>query len=148
MDAQLLAADLERDEDFVAYVYDDANDARIQRGYTVEGTATFGIGFTNITQAEARAILAIRIPDIWLLFSGRYPWAKALSEPRQRALANMAFQLGLGPTGLPSFTTFLGLMEAGRFEDAANDLRDNTKWARQSRVRAKRIEALIRGDAP
>lgn len=78
----------------------------------------------------------------------------ALSEPRQRALVNMAFQLGL--KGLQGFGKMVKAITAGDWRRAHAEALDS-KWARQdSPARARRVaftllaevdEKTIRGTA-
>jgi lysozyme len=141
MNLDLLAEEIAHDEGFVAYPYDDANDARLKAGYTVQGTATFGHGFTWIAEDESRAVLRMRVPSLSDDLLARLPWMAGLSDARQRAIANMAYNLGTD--GLLSFTTFLSLMEAGQFAQAADDLA-RTRWHQETGQRAIRIEGQIR----
>lgn len=64
-----------------------------------------------------------------------------LDGPRKGALTNMAFQLGA--KSLSTFHTFLGYIDALKYDEAALDLM-NTAYARQVPARAKRIAFRIR----
>ena len=64
-----------------------------------------------------------------------------MSDGRQRALANMAFNLGM-PT-LQRFSRMLRALEAGEYEAAAREALDS-RWARQVGARAERIAELFR----
>lgn len=64
-----------------------------------------------------------------------------LDGPRKGALVNMAFQLG--GKSLGTFHTFLGYIDALKYDEAALDLM-NTAYARQVPARAKRIAYRIR----
>lgn len=145
MDMALLLQDLERDEGFRAFLYDDANDTPIRPGVTVKGHPTAGIGFaldvSPLTLQECLPILAGRASAAMNGLLSASSWVADLSEPRQRALYNMAYQLGV--TGLLKFNTFMSLMQQGQFDEAADDL-VTTKWYTQSGNRAKRIQTLIR----
>lgn len=63
------------------------------------------------------------------------------NKSRQMALENMAFQLGTG--GLAKFTTSLGLIALGKWDEAAKNLKDSL-WARQTPGRANRICMVIK----
>lgn len=141
MNIDLLVSDLTTDESFVAYPYDDATEKHVQKGYTVEGTVTFGHGLTFLYEDESLSVLRRRAARIFSELVLKLPWVAQLSEPRQRALTDMAFNLGVD--GLLEFTTFISLMQSGDFGGAANDL-NTTLWAKQVGSRANRIEALIR----
>jgi len=145
MNLDALVSDLQRDEGWSGYLYDDATGLRIVPGSVVKGHPTAGWGFaldvSPLTMSEAEPILSRRAEAAWNYFLAGAPWASSLSEARQRALANMAYQIGAA--GLLKFTNFLSLLESGKFNDAAADL-ETTLWFKQSGDRAKRIQALIR----
>lgn len=68
------------------------------------------------------------------------PWFQACNtDARQRALTNMAFEMG---HKLLSFTTFLSLLQQGKYKEAGEDLK-TTLWAHQVPARASRIIAMI-----
>ena len=145
-DRDKLIDDLTADEGVRLYVYDDANPtAIVGPGYTFEGNPTFGIGHalnkTPLTPEQARIICGWDVDAKTPALYAALPWLSGLSEPRQRAVADMAFNLGVA--GLRGFTTFLSLLKAGRYAEAADDLKA-TKWDSQVRARAARIEAKIR----
>lgn len=141
-----LIADLESAEGFRPYVYDDATGVPITSGYTLKGNATLGIGWCPATNpllhAQALVILGWHIDDKWETLQRAAPWVDSQSEPVQRALCNMAFNLGV--TGLLKFTTFISLIEQGKYNEAADDL-DTTVWAKQvQKPRVDYIKGLIR----
>jgi lysozyme len=91
-----------------------------------------------------RAALAILDDDISTVESGldrMFPWWRNLSEVRQRAFANMAFQLGV--TRLLGFTKALAAIEAGRWDEAESQLLES-RWAVQTPNRARRIASMMR----
>jgi len=145
MNLVALVADLQRDEGWSGYLYDDATGQKIGPGSSVKGHPTVGYGFaldvSPLTMSEAEPILSGRAQAAWDYLLAAIPWAANLSEPRQRALANMAYQLGT--SGLLEFKEFLALLEKGQYEVAAKDLA-TTLWFKQSGDRAPRIQALIR----
>jgi lysozyme len=134
MDRVQLKIDLERDEGLRTALYND----------TV-GKATIGIGRNlddvGISPAEARMLLENDISRVVKDLNNHLPWWTGLSEPRRRALANMAFNLGIG--GLLGFKRMLEAMRQGAFHEAAEHALDS-KWARQVGQRAGRISTLIR----
>jgi len=69
------------------------------------------------------------------------PWWREMSEPRQRALVNMCFNLGL--PRLLQFKTMLRHLEAGEYEAAADAALDS-RWALQVGERSDRIAELFR----
>ena len=72
------------------------------------------------------------------------PWMPRLSDPRQAVLIGMAFQMGIG--GLLKFKRMLSAVETGQYGEAAMEMLDS-KWAQQTRERAKRLaRQIITGD--
>lgn len=144
MNIDLLAADLQRDEGWKNFLYDDANGAKIVPGYTVKGHATAAWGFaldvSPLTQEEALPILRSRAQGYYDTLVKAEPWVAGLPEPVQRGLSNMAYNMGV--TGLLKFNTFLDLLKAGQYVAAGEDLAQ-TKWAGQVGDRASRVVALI-----
>lgn len=134
IDLAQLRSDLERDEGCICHPYRD----------TV-GKLTIGIGRNlddrGITESEARHLLDNDIARFVDELNRRLPWWSGLSEPRQRALANMAFNLGTD--GLLGFKRMLDAMRAGDFVKASEEALDS-KWARQVGQRAGRISTLIK----
>lgn len=146
MDLGKLISDLQADEGWRPYLYDDANGKRIVPGYTVIGHPTAAWGFaldvSPLTQSEAMPILESRASKKWSEVQALIPWVGVLPENIQRALCNMAYQMG--SAGLMKFNTFLSLLQAGKYTEAADDL-EGTAWYRQSGERGPRIQALIKG---
>lgn len=140
IDFDQLNADLKGDEGFRSYPYDDKTTQRLVKGSVVQGTVTFGHGLTFLTEEESAEILDMRAKKIAAQLVARLPWFNSLSEGRQRALTDMAYNLGVD--GLLSFNTFISLMQSGQYPAAAADLK-TTLWAGQVHDRATRIEALI-----
>ena len=146
MNIQKLMQDLRRDEGVRYQVYDDATGQPIQAGDTLQGHPTIGVG-RNLTAARGVSDLEV---DTMLDNDCRIvvreldhalPWWRNLSDGRQRALANMAFNLGM-PT-LQRFSRMLRALEAGEYEAAAREALDS-RWARQVGARAERIAELFR----
>lgn len=148
LDRAQLIADLTVDEKFVDHVYDDANGSRVVPGYVMKGQATLATGWcpnTNPCPQDLNDIITGYWADKFTadLFAAA-PWIKDQPEPVQRALINMSFNLGVH--GLLEFSTFLHLVQTGRYGDAATDL-SSTTWYRQVGQRGPRIQALIRQGA-
>ncbi len=141
-----LIADLHRDEGERLFVYDDATGLPIEKGTTVQGHPTIGIGrlltkANGITPAESRYLLEGDVVRVMDALDARMPWWRAMPEPQQRALANMAFNLGMA--GLSGFQNMLLALQNGDYRRAADEALDS-KWARQVGERAQRIAALYR----
>lgn len=105
------------------------------------GIPTFGYGFTYIRRDEAECILENRINYILKALHRVLPFFDDLDEARQIALADMAYQLGIG--GLLKFRKMLKALEAGQYETAYREAL-NSRWARQTPVRAREIANILR----
>ena len=130
--------DLKREEGFSFPVYQD------HLGYW-----TIGYGF--LVDARRGGGVPPPIAEQWLAYlvqikremlENRLPWYSVAHPDVQRALLNMAYQLGV--EGLLKFHQTLALLEAGDREGAAASAMQSL-WARQTPARAKRVTDLIRG---
>lgn len=133
MDVTKLTEDLIRDEGLKTEPY-----------VCTAGKLTIGVGRNladGISKAEALFLLSNDILAVTRELDKAIPWWLTLSEPRRRALANMAFNMGV--PRLLGFKNMLAAMERGDFARAAAEALDS-QWACQVGERAKRIAALIR----
>lgn len=138
MDMNALRKELEDEEKFVRHAYRDSL-----------GYLTIGIGRLvdkekggGISYEEGMYLLnndiAGKVADLDRLA----PWWSDLSEVRQRAIINMAFQMGVA--GVLKFKVMVAALQAGNFDSAADAALDS-KWAREdSPNRANRIAGMIR----
>lgn len=130
--------DLEADEGFRSTVYRDS-----------EGYWTVGFGIcvddrvagAGLTEDEARSILNKRVRRTYFDIHRAIPYIDDLPEPVQRAMVNMAYQLGV--KGLLQFKKMLLALDVRDYAMAAEEALDS-KWAQQTPNRAKRIADLIR----
>ncbi len=133
MNIDQLKQDLMRDEGTRLKPYEDSI-----------GKLTIGIGRNlddvGITPDEAIYLLNNDIVKVIETLNKAFPWWTALSEPRQRALANMTFNMGFSK--LLGFRQMLSALQAGNFEEASQQAL-NSDWAKQVGARANRIAALI-----
>lgn len=109
--------------------------------YDTEGVVTFGIGFTFITEEESLAVLRIRLINILEALGGQLHWYDNLPIEAKNIMLNMAYQLGL--TGLLAFEKTLNHIRLGEWEEASIEMLDS-KWARQTPNRAKRLSDRMR----
>lgn len=132
-----IAEDLKSDEGWVPYAYQD------HLGYW-----TIGYGFL-IDRSRGGAIPE-RVADFWLNYkldsarerlSAALPWFDDAPEQVQRALVNMAYQLGL--SGLLRFRKTLSHLAAGEYAEAADEAL-RSRWAEQTPNRARRVAGWIR----
>lgn len=125
-------AQLKRDEGEVLHAYQDHL-----------GFWTIGIGILidkrkggGLRPEESEFIFRNRLKLLDAELSDRLPWISRLDPARKGVLINMAFQMGVA--GLLGFRNTLAMVEAGRYGDAAK-LMLESKWARQTPVRAQRL---------
>jgi len=125
---------LKRDEGLKLFPYTD----------TV-GKLTIGVGRNlidkGITADEADTLLHNDVAEIQAHLANSLPWFIELNQPRQGALINMGFNLGVA--GLLAFHNTLTLLEAGDYNGAAKEIL-NSRWAGQVGARATRISEQIR----
>jgi len=135
MNIEALKVDLLRDEGCELKPYVD----------TV-GKITIGIGRNltdrGITLEEAKHLLENDISAVIIELDHKLPWWRALPEHKGRALANMAFNMGI--PRLMDFRKMLAALESGEWETAAEEALDS-KWAVQVGARADRIAQEFRG---
>lgn len=137
MDKTKLADELWDDEGFKEHAYQD------HLGYW-----TIGVGRLidkrkggRITIEEAKYLLTNDIEEKYHDLITALPWIQEHPDEVQRALCNMAFQLGI--TGLLGFKRTLALIQQKKYaEAAANALL--SKWAQQTPNRAKRVTDMIK----
>lgn len=129
---------LEAEEGRVAHAYQD------HLGYW-----TIGIGRLidkrkggRLTDAEIDYLLANDLARFRKSLEGWPAWERVKDDPvRAVALLSMAFQMGTA--GLAGFKNTLAMIAAGRFADAADNMLES-KWAKQTPARAKRVSTMIR----
>lgn len=109
------------------------------------GLLTIGCGRCierrGITADEADYLLDNDIDLCLRGLSTAYAWFRDLDVIRQRALVDLAFNLGIA--GLAQFRNFLGAMARTDYEDAADHL-TRSLWFRQVKSRGPRVVAMIR----
>lgn len=142
MNEALLAVELERDEGKRRKLYKDSN-----------GIWSIGIGRNlqdkGLSDAEVAFLFKNDIAEHTALLDKYLPWWRKLDEVRQRVIANMAFNLGVGPSNehprgkLLEFKNTLAAVERGDYEAAANGMIASA-WARQVGIRATRLIDMMR----
>jgi len=114
-----------------------------------KGKLTIGIGRNlddnGISEDEARMLAENDIDAVCIDLARNIPWGDGMPEPVQRAIVNMAFNLGW--PRLSKFKKMLAALESGDFETAAVEALDS-KWAREdvSPERSGRIAKLLRSE--
>ena len=134
MDREQLFDDLVRDEGLKLEIYK-----------CTAGKLTIGVGRNiedrGITTSEARLLLANDVDIISDELTTKFAWWVSMPEPAQRALANMAFNLGV--PRLFQFKNMLAAIEKGDYNLAAKEAL-NSNWAKQVGDRANRIAKVFR----
>lgn len=117
-----------------------------------EGVPTIGIGHNLQKPISDKAVSVIfqdDIKEVFTLLDKYLPWWRTMSENRQLVIADMAFNLGVGPSSedptgnLLEFKNTLKAMREGRYNDAAEGM-GNSKWAVQVGSRAVRLQKMMR----
>ncbi len=105
---------------------------------------TIGIGFNiddvGLSLEESRVILGMRMEKLRNQLSDSFEWFDGLNDCRQSALCDMGYQLGIH--GLKKFKKSLALMASGDYKAAGDEFLDS-RWARQTPKRAKKVTAMI-----
>ena len=132
--------DIKREEGWSGTVYKDS------LGYW-----TLGYGF--LVDYRKNDKLPLSVAETWLDYKIQekvdgldsvLPWWKTQPDEVQNALLNMAYQMGVD--GLAKFTTTLARLQAGDRKGAAESAMQS-KWAKQTPARAKRVTDMIRGSS-
>lgn len=109
------------------------------------GVLTIGIGRNlddvGISRDEAVYMLMNDIAHYQGELRRGFPWFSKLLYPRQDALTDMAFNLGM--TRFRKFEHMLAAVEAGDYAKAAEEM-IASKWATQVGDRALELAAIIR----
>lgn len=139
-----LEAELEVEEGNKNVIYDDATGLPFKKGMTLQGNISVGIGLNLMVpfdQAELTFIETNRINKARAQLA-QYDWYTIQDEVRQVALADLAYNLGVG--GLLRWPKFLSYMRAKDYPSAMSEIKSNTTWVGQVHiVRANRIEQEI-----
>lgn len=109
------------------------------------GKTTIGYGRNltdrGLSEDETRLMLENDIVGCIGELASTFPWFEKLDEPRQGAMVNLCFNLGL--TKLLKFPVFLSYMKIGNWEQAAVSLLQS-RYAEQVGNRALRVSEQIR----
>lgn len=109
------------------------------------GIETIGVGRNlvdrGLSDEEVDMLLANDIAIVEDELDKQLPWWRDLSEVRQRALADLVFNLGM--PRLHGFVKTLSALQTRDYHTAAEELLDS-KYARQVGARAIRIAEMIR----
>ncbi|WP_158025118.1 glycoside hydrolase family protein [Acidithiobacillus albertensis] len=143
-----LLSQLQSQESYRRFVYDDATGHEIVPGYTVQGNPTIGYGRNLIAQGiseeEARVLLERDVARAWHEVREHLPWAESqLSVVRFAVLVNMTFNLGI--QGLLDFHEMLQALQQGDYAGAA-DAMVQSLWYQQTGERARTLVEQMRSN--
>jgi lysozyme len=134
LDVATLVAELTRDEGL-----------RLKPYRCTAGKLTVGIGRNlddrGISVTEAEFLCHNDVADVITDLDRELPWWRDLDPVRQRVLANMAFNMGIG--GLLTFKNTLRLVKDGKYLEASQHMLAS-KWAGQVGPRALRLAQMMR----
>lgn len=123
-----------------------ANEGYRQFAYSCSaGKQTIGIGFNlddvGLSAEESRVILSMRMTKVDSQLNQLIDGYEILGDVRKIALCDLAYQIGVN--GLMKFKKSLALLESHEYEKAADEFLDS-RWAKQTPVRAKKVTDMIR----
>jgi len=101
---------------------------------------TFGHGFTYITEAESKLVLASRLKSVAKELDSKLPGFTKLHYDIQQMLTEMAYQLGVA--GLLKFKHMLAAIKNQEWCEAYKEGL-NSLWARQTPSRAKDVLEIL-----
>ncbi len=118
---------LRRDEDERQFAYDDANGKTLEKGATLRGNLTIGIGH-NLTakglSPAARDFIAREdVHDADIAIEANFSWALDLDAVRYGAMQNLVFNMG--SQKLLGFHNFIAAMKAKAWATAKAALLDS-----------------------
>lgn len=144
MDMKLLEAELSRDEDRRAMPYLDSRGYKtVGIGHNLAVSPMPGVTFP-LSDAQIDAVFTRDISTSIAKLDKYIPWWRTLSDPRQRVLANMCFNMGWGDgvKGLSGFHNTLAMIKAGQYQAAAAAML-KSRWASQVGARANRLSVMM-----
>jgi lysozyme len=144
MDLVLMTAELRRDEgvSYVPYA-DPAGIQTVGCGHNLQ-VSPLPDGWTYpLSDAQVDQLLNGDLDNTFAQLDHSLPWWRGLDEVRQRVVANMAFNMGVGD--LLGFHNALGAMQRGAYAIAAAAMQ-NSSWYGEVGARAQRLCAAMESD--
>ena len=137
MNQALLEAELRRDEGVRYWPYKDTMGVQTTGcGHNLQAKPLPPNWTYPLTPAQVTQLLEQDIADTLANLDRNLPWWRDLDEVRQRVVANMAFNLGIGK--LLGFKNTLAAMQRGSYAVAAAGMK-NSAWFKQVGNRAVRL---------
>lgn len=136
MNMDLLYVELRRDEGVKYSPYKDTkNISTVGVGHNLVAAPLPGAKYP-LTDEQVDAILKTDLQAVFKALDANLPWWRSLDEVRQRVLANMCFNMGIGT--LLQFKNTLAAMRSCKYALAAGGMRSSA-WAAQVGERAERL---------
>jgi lysozyme len=149
-DRTVIIDDLVRDEDLRLHPYwDCGHSSKLVCPQCQKGLLTIGIG-RNLSEvglhdkAEAFHLCHTDLDVVDGALDHFFPGWRLLDEARQRVVVNMCFNMGIDR--LKQFRNMWAAIEAKNFGRAADEMKSSA-WYGQVKVRAERLERIMRGAA-
>ncbi|WP_186056497.1 glycoside hydrolase family protein [Burkholderia gladioli] len=137
MNLSLLEAELRRDEGVRYSIYlDTAGIPTVGVGHNCQVSPLPAGWACPLTDVQVNQLLSGDIASTLEKLDRSLPWWRGMDEVRQRVIANMCFNLGIGT--LLTFKNTLAAMQRGSYSVAAAGML-NSKWATQVGARATRL---------
>ena len=128
----------------VLRVYDDATGKTLNRGDTLQGFATIGVGRNlmgrGISAAESRLLLTNDLDAVESELDGQFPIWRTFGHGRQAAFMELSFNLGTA-NFLRGWPTLVSHAIAGRWGEVATVLL-GSRWRKQ--VGETRAQSIVR----
>nr|WKF58843.1 hypothetical protein HUO10_003344 [Paraburkholderia busanensis] len=140
----LLIAELRRDEDvrYVPYT-DTTGHQTVGVGHNLDASP-LPAGWTYpLTDAQVDSLLQHDLAVTFAALNLHLPWWTSLDDVRQRVVANMCFNMGIGK--LLGFHNTLAAVQAGNYAAAASGMLASL-WAKQVGARATRLSQAMSTD--
>ena len=110
-----------------------------------EGFDTIGYGFAVkdlvLDEDISEMILERKLKSLIERVHKKFPFVEDLPEEAQEVVYEMCYQLGLA--GFSKFKKTIQLLRLGNYKTCADEMLDS-RWARQTPNRAKRLSNIIR----
>lgn len=139
-----LEAQLAIEEGNKALIYDDATGKTFKTGDTLKGNLSAGIGLNFMipfAPEELKFMEDFRLGKGQASLQG-YSWYTIQDEVRQVALADIAYNIGVG--GLLHWPHFLSFISKKDYPSAVAEIRSDALWISQvGPARAGRLETMI-----
>ncbi|KXU82452.1 hypothetical protein CI15_33520 [Paraburkholderia monticola] len=155
MNLALLEAELRRDEGvrYIPYL-DSAKPPKRTAGvgHNIDVSPLPSAWTFPLTDAQVNQVLERDISTTLAKLDQYLPWWRQMDEVRQRVIANMCFNMGIGNaslgTGLLGFKNTLAAMQRGSYAVAAAGMKASS-WYSQVGARAQRLcQAMETGVMP